>query len=128
MKKFIFLLIFTVCAVVPIFAQDDEPRPVRQPEEVAMKQTQMLSRELGLTPEQQDTIYRIHLRYARLRQVSNTRQEAIERMNNMIKELLLVLTPQQREAFLNHQVDPEPRRPQHKLSHIHHQPDETEKR
>lgn len=96
---------------VMAFAQAQMPnRPVRTPEEIASKQTEMLSRELGLSEEQRDTIYQIHLKYARMREQSNTRQQAMERMNAMTSELLNVLTPKQREAFLNKQVDVEPRR------------------
>lgn len=96
-----------------VFAQPAPAKlPVRTAEEIASKQTEMLSRELGLSEQQRDTIYQIHLKYARMREKSNTRQEAMERMNAMTSELLNVLTPKQREAFLNKQVDVEPRRVQ----------------
>lgn len=93
-------------------AQEDVRRPIRTPEEEAMKQTEMLQRELMLTPQQQDTIYRIHLKYARLRQISNTRAEMIERMNTMTSEITNMLTPQQKKLFLGKQLDSHPRRPQ----------------
>jgi len=77
-----------------------------------MKQTEMLQRELALTQQQYDTIYRIHLKYAKLRQVSNTRAEMLERMNNMTGEVLNMLTPKQKQLFLGKQMDPQPKRPQ----------------
>ena len=97
------------------FAQNDEFRPSRTPEEEAMKQTEMLSRELTLSEQQRDTVYKIHLKYALLRQVSNTRAEGLERLNSMTKELLAVMTPEQQEAFLNKQIEPHPRRMQPRL-------------
>ena len=86
-----------------IFAQESA-LPQRTPEEEAMKQTEMLQRELNLTEQQHDTIYVIHLKYARRRRESNTRQEALERLNSMTEDILQVLTPEQRSLFLNKQV------------------------
>lgn len=97
------------------FAQNDEYRPSRTPEEEALKQTEMLSRELTLSEQQRDTVYKIHLKYALMRQVSNTRAEGLQRLNAMTKELLSVMTPEQQEAFLNKQIEPHPRRVQPRL-------------
>lgn len=86
--------------------------PQRTPEEVARKQTEMLIRDLEIKDSLQiDTIYRIHLRYARLRQVSNTRAEHLERVQQMYNELRQVLTTEQYEQFMNQQLE-SPRRPQ----------------
>jgi hypothetical protein len=98
-----------------VFGQNDEFRPSRTPEEEALKQTEMLSRELSLSEQQRDTVYRIHLKYAKLRQVSNTRAEGLARLNAMTQELLNIMTPEQREAFLNKQIEPRPRRVQPRL-------------
>lgn len=111
MKRIFFilsLLTLTLCG----FAQEEARRPMRTPEEEAMKQTEMLQRELQLTEQQHDTIYRIHLKYARLRQVSNTRAEMIERMSTMTNEITNVLNPLQKKLFLGKQIDIMPRRPQ----------------
>lgn len=90
-----------------------ESRPQRTPEEIARKQTEMLSRELELTDSlQRDSIYRIHLRYVRMRFVSNTRAEELDRMQSYYRELKHVLTPQQYEAFMNKPLAPGPRQPQ----------------
>lgn len=94
--------LLTVCSFTA-WAQQDY-RPCRTPEEEALKQTQMLQRELELTQQQVDTVYQIHLKYALLRQESNTRAEALERMNRMTEELLAVMTRAQQELFLNKQM------------------------
>lgn len=108
-----------VCCIifisVGLSAQTQAPassdgRPVRSPQEVARKQTAMLQRELNLTEEQVDTVYKIHLKYAHQSAVSNTRKEVLERMNSMTGELLEVMTKDQQEKFLNKQVDAAPRR------------------
>ena len=114
MKNILLVLLLTVSSVV-VIAQNDDFRPSRTPEEEALKQTEMLSRELTLSEQQRDTVYKIHLKYARLRQVSNTRAEGLERLNAMTKELLSIMTPEQREAFLNKQIEPHPRRVQPRL-------------
>ena len=114
MKNILLVLLLTVSSVV-VMAQNDDFRPSRTPEEEALKQTEMLSRELTLNEQQRDTVYKIHLKYARLRQISNTRAEGLARLNAMTKELLSIMTPEQREAFLNKQIEPHPRRVQPRL-------------
>ena len=114
MKNILLVLLLTVSSVV-VMAQNDDFRPSRTPEEEALKQTEMLSRELTLNEQQRDTVYKIHLKYARMRQISNTRAEGLERLNAMTKELLSIMTPEQREAFLNKQIEPHPRRVQPRL-------------
>ena len=59
--------------------------------------------------------YKIHLKYAVMRQYSNTRAEGLQRLNDMVQELLNVMTPEQREKFLNKQIEPHPRRVQPRL-------------
>ena len=114
MKNILLILLMAMSSVL-VMAQNDESRPSRTPEEEALKQTEMLSRELALSEQQRDTVYRIHLKYARRRQVSNTRAEGLARLNAMTKELLAVMTPEQQEAFLNKQIEPHPRRMQPRL-------------
>lgn len=115
MKNYILLILFMAMSAAA-FAQNDVCRPARTPEEEAQKQTQMLQRELSLTDAQCDTVYKIHLKYATMRQISNTRAESLERMNAMTAELLNVLTKAQRDAFLNKQVSPDPRRLQMRMN------------
>ena len=114
MKNIVLVIMMMMTSLV-VVAQNDEFRPSRTPEEEAQKQTEMLSRELTLSEQQRDTVYKIHLKYAKLRQVSNTRAEGLARLNAMTQELLSVMTPAQQEAFLNKQIEPHPRRMQPRL-------------
>lgn len=111
----LFLSIFALSAFAVPQPPSSEPSagaPRRTPEEVARKQTEMLVRDLEIKDSLQiDTIYRIHLRYARLRQVSNTRAEHLERVQQMYNELRQVLTTEQYDRFMNQQLE-SPRRPQ----------------
>ena len=110
-----FLSVFALSAFAAPQPPSSDPSggtPRRTPEEVARKQTEMLVRDLEIRDSMQiDTIYRIHLRYARLRQVSNTRAEHLERVQQMYNELRQVLTTEQYEQFMNQQLE-SPRRPQ----------------
>lgn len=86
-------------------------RPQRTPEEEALKQTTRLVRELGIRDSVRfDTIYRMHLKYARVRQKGLTRAQNMERMQAIHKELKLLLSPEEFEQFMNHPVE-QPRRP-----------------
>ena len=95
-----------------LWAQEPvERRPQRTPEEEALTQTTRLTRELGITDSVRiDTIYRMHLKYARFRQKGLTRAENMERMNAIYAELQKLLTPEEFERFMNHPAEL-PRRP-----------------
>jgi hypothetical protein len=86
-------------------------RPQRTPEEEAMKQTMRLRRELDIQDSVRiDTLYRMHLKYARIRQKGLTRAQEMERMNAIYGELKNLLTPSEFEQFMNHPAE-QPRRP-----------------
>ena len=86
------------------------PAPQRTAEEEARKQTGMMVRELSLTDSLQiDTLYRLHLKYARLRRQSNTRQEELNRLVLFTNELKDILTAEQYHRFMSVQVDSLPR-------------------
>ncbi len=86
-------------------------RPQRTPEEEAMKQTMRLQRELGIRDSVRiDTLYRMHLKYARIRQKGLTRAQEMDRMNAIYAELKNLLTPNEFEQFMNHPAE-QPRRP-----------------
>ena len=88
-------------------------RPHRTPEEEASKQTIRLVRELGIRDSVRfDTIYRMHLKYARSRaQLKGiTRAQSIERMQSFYADLKQILTSEEYERFMNHPVE-QPRRP-----------------
>lgn len=89
----------------------DGPRPQRTPEEEALKQTMRLVRELSISDSVRiDTIYKMHLKYARFRQKGLTRAENMERMQAIYAELKVLLTPDEFERFMNHPAE-QPRRP-----------------
>lgn len=112
MKRYLLGILFSIFSLL-LMAQApaaDEARPHRTPEEIAEKQTERLVRELELTDSlQRDTLYRVHLRYVRMRMVSNTRAEELDRMQAFYGELKQILTPQQYNTFMNMQVAPGPR-------------------
>ena len=118
-RFYIFTIIFLSSFALSVFATPEPPSsesspciPQRTPEEIARKHTEMLVRDLNIKDSLQiDTIYHIHLRYARLTQVSNTRAEHLERVQQMYNELRQVLTQEQYDQFMNQQMET-PRRPQ----------------
>lgn len=88
-----------------------DQRPQRTPEDEARKQTTRLVRELGITDSVRiDTLYKMHLKYAILRQNGLTRAENMERMQAIYGELKRLLTPDEFERFMNHPAE-QPRRP-----------------
>ena len=88
-----------------------QSRPQRTPEEEALKQTTRLVRELEISDSVRiDTIYRMHLKYARFRQKGLTRAENMQRMQSIYDELKLLLTPEEFERFMNHPAE-QPRHP-----------------
>lgn len=71
-----------------------------------------LARELGITDSVRiDTLYRMHLKYALVRQKGLTRAQNLERMQAIHNELKNLLTPEEFERFMNHPAEL-PRRPQ----------------
>ena len=87
---FLLLLLPMACAVG---AQSVSNVPQRTAEERAMKQTEMLVRDLGIRDSlMRDTIYRVHLRYARAREKVSTRAEMIECLNMLLAELKGILS------------------------------------
>ena len=88
--------------------------PRRTASDIAQKQTEMLVRELNITDSiLRDTLFHMHLKYATMRNISNTRNEAMQRMIQMQEELRHILTPEQFAAFMNRQVEHHPRTPHH---------------
>lgn len=110
-------MIRTFCTIVLIqsaalccWGQSENGRYARSAEEEAEKQTEMMQRELQLTQEQRDTIFRINLKYAKARRISNTRGEALDRLNKMDGELKQILTAEQYHQFMNCQLNDGPKR------------------
>lgn len=112
MQQKLFILITAVLLAGTMMAQEPSDRPQRTPEEEALKQTTRIVRELGITDSLRfDTLYRMHLKYAKWRQKGLTRAENMERMQAIYNELKVLLTPQEFEAFMNHPSEVPLRRP-----------------
>jgi Spy/CpxP family protein refolding chaperone len=97
MKWFIYnvAILIMLCAYVEVHAQNNVPL-TRTPEQEAIKQTERMQSELALTSDQFAQIYDINLKYARMRQVSNTRIEAMERIKSKNAEVRQILNYHQR--------------------------------
>ena len=110
------LLIILFGALLSGFVMAQEAvvdRPHRTPEDEASKQTIRLVRELGIRDSVRfDTLYHMHLKYARSRAQlgTMTRAQSIERMQAFYEDLKRILTPEEYERFMNHPVEL-PRRP-----------------
>ncbi|MDO9154170.1 MAG: hypothetical protein Q7U47_10825 [Paludibacter sp.] len=94
----IILLAFAVFVLnVNIYSQDNAATP----EYEATKQTENLQQELNLSTEQVKQVYEINLKYARARQNSVSRSEAMERMKNKDADLQKVLNSEQINRLQN---------------------------
>jgi len=97
--KFVSIVLFLLTMILPIYSQENSVVPKRTPEQEAAKQTEKLQQELNLNQAQTNHIYEINLRYARERQISNKRSEALERMKNKNAEIKQVLNPDQNDRL-----------------------------
>ncbi len=75
----------------------------RTPEQEAAKHTEMMKRDLQLSEEQVDTIYRLNLKYAKLRRLASSREALFQNLDNKRQELKNLLTPSQYEQYINQQ-------------------------
>lgn len=109
--RYLGFIILSICVVTNLFAQ----HPRRTAEDIARKQTEMLVRELNIQDSIiRNTLYHLHLKFARKREISNTRAEAMQYMQEINAELQKILTPIQYKQFMSQQVNYEP--------HRHHKP------
>jgi len=98
-SRIVTLTLFLLTMISPIFSQDNSVVPKRTPEQEATKQTERLQQELNLNQDQVNQVYEINLHYARERQISNKRSEALERMKNKNSDIKQVLSPDQNERL-----------------------------
>ena len=111
MKRLFSIICVAVMAGIVMAEEPTAARLQRTPEEEAVKQTERLIRELNIHDSiRVDTLYKMHLKYAILRRKGLTRAQEMERMNAIVAELKLLLTPQEFERFMNHPAE-QPRRP-----------------
>lgn len=105
-------LFLTILLLVPAVCTQAQRYPQRTPEDIARKQTEMLVRELGIQDSiVRDTLYRMHLKFAQKRAISNTRAEAMIYMQEANEELKQILTPEQYQQFMDQQVNHAPHHP-----------------
>lgn len=112
MIKLLFIILSISLSAGLMMAQEPvSDRPQRTPEDEAIKQTVRLVRELDIKDSVRfDTLYKMHLKYARVRQKGLTRAQEMERMNAIYAELKRLLTEKEFDQFMNHPVE-QPRRP-----------------
>ena len=110
MKNLLYIVLFAL--VTPVASSYAQHHPQRTPEDIARKQTEMMVRELDIQDSLvRDTLYRMHLKFALKRTISNTRSEAMQYMMEANAELQHILTPEQYQQFMNQQVNHTPHRP-----------------
>ncbi len=115
MKRLYLFLSFLlpVCGIVLAQGHPQGSFPQRSAEECALKQTQMMVRELGITDTlQYRALFDMHLKYARLRENGCSRAQMMQYMEDSNKELKQLLTKEQYEAYMNRQVQSGPHGPQ----------------
>ncbi|HRZ97163.1 MAG TPA: hypothetical protein P5084_06375 [Paludibacter sp.] len=95
--KIILLAFIVFMLSTGLSAQDNAATP----EYEATKQTEKLQQELNLSTSQVKKVYEINLKYARARQSSVSRSEAMERMKNKDADLQNVLSNEQINRLQN---------------------------
>lgn len=102
------LLLFCLMLSLAVFADDKKreqdcppPPPQEQltPEQQARKHTAMLTRMLKLSEQQVDTVYKIHLKYAKLRNEVEKKKDKHKLFDLMSEELRGVLSEEQYQVF-----------------------------
>ena len=118
MIRLLYISIFWVAFSFITMAQDYHA-PQRTATDIARKQTEMMVRELGIHDSiMQHTLFQLHLRYAKMRDISNTRAEAMQRIQTMREELKAILGPELFAAFMNRQIENVSRSPKHPFNWI----------
>lgn len=113
LNRFVYIafLLLLVLVARAIHAQE-RIIPEQTPEELAQKQTEMMVRDLDIADTAvRDTLYRLHLKYARMRKPSSTREEGHRLMMQLTEELKSILTPAQFNKFISLRAKHAPRRP-----------------
>jgi hypothetical protein len=103
--KIILLAFYILFGCGFVAGQENTNTPERTPEQEAARQTEKMQQELNLTPEQVQQVHEINLKYARERQVSNSRTEALQRVKNKEQDLRKVLKPAQYNELQNKQYE-----------------------
>ncbi|MBP6356146.1 MAG: hypothetical protein KA303_02520 [Paludibacter sp.] len=99
--KIILLTVVVFLLNIHVYSQENNTVQERTPEQEAIKQTEKLQNELQLTPEQVQRVNEINLKYARERQASNNRRDAIKRIKDKDNDLQKVLNQEQYQQLQN---------------------------
>lgn len=111
MKK-LFLSLFFVPVAGLLFAQDAPKERRPSAEQKALKQTEMIVRELNIDDSAQyHKLFDMHLKYARKYADGCTRAQWMEEIESINKDLKAILTKEQYDAFMNKQVNEGPHGP-----------------
>ena len=103
--KTIFLTLLVSILTIQTYSQDNNSTPERTPEQEAVKQTEKLQNELRLSSQQAKQVHEINLKYARERQNSNSRSEALQRLKKKYDDLKKVLSIDQYSRLQNKQYE-----------------------
>ena len=105
MLRFLYIVVLLAFVAVSVLAQESRI-PQRTPIDIARKQTEMLIRELDIHDSlMRDTLYKMHLKYARLQFHSTSRDEAGKTLQFLFEELKNILTSALSIAYM--MVSPE---------------------
>ena len=80
--KIILLSFLLIQLNIIAYGQENTAMPERSPEQEAVKQTEKLQSDLQLNSDQLKRVHEINLKYARERQNSNSRSDALQRVLN----------------------------------------------
>lgn len=112
--KHIFYIILLIFISGSICAQESH-FPKRTAKDIALKQTKRMAVELGITTDtiRCERLFHLHLKYANMRNINDTRDDILHRMKQMQEDLKQLLSPEQFTAFINQQLNYKSRTPKH---------------
>lgn len=104
MKTKIGILLVTICFSTVAFAQKPKERKEFSPEQMALKQAEMLKTRLQLNETQKKKVYELNLKYNKenkmlMEQMQELRKKMQELNQNKETELKGTLTPEQNAAY-----------------------------
>jgi hypothetical protein len=104
MKTKIGILLVTICFSTVAFAQKPKERKEFSPEQMALKQAEMLKTRLQLNETQKKKVYELNLKYNKenkmlMEQMQELRKKMQELNQNKEAELKGMLTPEQNAAY-----------------------------
>ena len=119
MQRFILSILFLCFAYYGMAQSPVHYPPQPSAESKALKQTEMIVRELRISDTSQyHQLFDMHLRYARQHEKGFTRAQWLEEIASMQKDLQKILTKEQYEAFMNKQVNEGPHSPKPQVGHF----------